>query len=129
MSIFGCEIRPTREREEPGSEEIVLVASPVVWVGQPQGRPKLTAAEEPRELFEEGSLSSEERDESRRVVRDCEAVVPGVAFDIVVGEGVDSFVRREFEEGAVGVLGLKKLGGVVPEIPIEGGPVEKIQLN
>lgn len=107
----------------------MFIASPVVGIGEPESRPELTTTEEQGELLQEGGFPSEQGNEPLGVVGNCEAVVPSVSLHIVVGEGVDSFVGRELEKGAIGVLGFEKVGVVVPQVFVEGRPVHEILVN
>lgn len=72
----------------------MLVACPVVRIGEPFSGPVFTSLEELVQFLDEGASTSEQLNKTLGVVRDIESVMPGVSFDVILRKYVDSFEFR-----------------------------------
>lgn len=104
----------------------MLIASPVIRVRQCKARPKLTHCKHFFEFFDEGFLASEELNEPFSIVRHCEAIMPCISLDIVVGKDIDSFPLAERYEAAILELWIEESSIFVPDILVEFGPVSEV---
>jgi hypothetical protein len=75
--------------EEPHREEVMLVAGPVVGVGEPERGPNWLSFEKLCQFTKEWLLASKQLDKTLGIMGGIEPVVPCITFYIVVGEDVD----------------------------------------
>ena len=113
------EVTAVGKAEQPHKKEVVLVASPVIRVRQPEAAPKLAHGEHFLEFFDEGFLAAEELNEFFSTMRHCESIMPCVSFHIVIRENVDSLLFAERNKGAVLVLTIEETRVLVPKILVK----------